>query len=158
MNSNPYAFLDGGEVQERRARAVQSRRSLSVESVEDLGKLDALAIARVVEEAQPLIRDADELHDVLLSRIMLIESTDPAWKTWLDQLVREGRATTFSRPDQRTAWVSAERWPAVRAVFSEASAHPPIAVPETVRQTWTSVEARLAMVRGLLEVSGSDHV
>ena len=44
LNSNPYAFLDGGEVQERRARAVQSRRSLAVESVRDLGKLDPEAI------------------------------------------------------------------------------------------------------------------
>ncbi len=154
LNSNPYAFLDGGEAQERRARAVQSRRSLSVESVQDLGKLDPVAIAGVVQEAQPAIRDADELHDVLLSRIVLPESQEPDLKTWFSQLVDEGRAASFQRPDGQTAWVSAERWPAVLAVFAEIAPNPPIAVPDTVRQEWTSVEARLAMVRGLLEVSG----
>ena len=154
LNSNPYAFLDGGEAQERRARAVQSRRSLSVESVADLGKLDPAAITRVVQEAQPNIRDADELHDVLLSRIVLPESRESDLKTWFSQLVHERRATTFERPDGRTGWVSAERWPAVQAVFPEILAEPAIEVPKTVRQDWTSVEARLMMVRGLLEVSG----
>ena len=37
LNANPYAFLDGGEVQERRTRAVATRRSLNIESVSDLG-------------------------------------------------------------------------------------------------------------------------
>jgi ATP-dependent Lhr-like helicase len=154
LNSNPYAFLDGGEAQERRARAVQSRRSLSVESVEDLGRLDPEAIARVVAEAQPAIRDADELHDVLLSRLVLPESQDREHKAWFTELVGEGRTTTFVLPDHRIAWVSAERWPAACAVFPGIISHPPIAVPKTVRQEWSSIDARLAMVRGFLEVSG----
>ena len=66
LNANPYAFLDGGEVQERRARAVTTRRSLDIESVRDLGKLDPQAIAQVCDEAAPTVRDADELHDLLL--------------------------------------------------------------------------------------------
>jgi ATP-dependent Lhr-like helicase len=113
-----------------------------------------LAIARVVEEALPAIRDADELHDVLLSRLVLPESQDAEQRMWFDQLVSEGRATTFISPDGRTAWVSAERWPAACAVFSGIAAHPPIAVPPTVRQEWSSIDGRLAMIRGLLEVSG----
>ncbi len=56
LNANPYAFLDGGEIQERRARAVATRRSLNVESMQDLGRLDPQAIAQVVAEAQPLVR------------------------------------------------------------------------------------------------------
>lgn len=154
LNSNPYAFLDGGEAQERRARAAQSRRSLTVESVEDLGKLDPAAIVMVISEAQPAIRDADELHDVLLSRIAVLESREPELRRWFDQLVREERATRFERPDGRGAWASAERWPAVCAVFPDALANPAIEVPNTVKQEWDSVEARLGMIRGLLEVSG----
>src|SRR5690606_24874726 len=73
LNANPHAFLDCGEVQEPRARAVATRRSLTVESVADLGRLDPLAIERVRLDAQPLIRDADELHDALLGRIVLPE-------------------------------------------------------------------------------------
>lgn len=71
LNANPYAFLDGGEVQERRARAVATRRSLNVESVRDLGRLDPAVIADVVNEVQPLIRNADELHDALVSRMLI---------------------------------------------------------------------------------------
>ncbi|WP_437205251.1 DEAD/DEAH box helicase [Planctomicrobium sp. SH664] len=78
LNANPYAFLDGGEAQERRARAVATRRSLSVEGVEDLGRLDPRAIAEVIAEAAPDLRDADELHDVLVSRMLLPVATDSA--------------------------------------------------------------------------------
>ncbi len=154
LNSNPYAFLDGGEAQERRARAVQSRRSLAVESVRDLGKLDPEAIRSVVAEAQPAIRDAEELHDVLLSRIILPRAQEPEIRSWFAELIETGRATAFLREDGKTAWVSTERWPAAVAVFPEITAQPPIVVPPTVQQEWSSVEARLAMVRGFLEVSG----
>ena len=71
LNADPYAFLDGGEIAERRTRAVATRRSLTVESVSDLGRLDPEAIDRVIEEARPIVRSDDELHDVLLSRIVV---------------------------------------------------------------------------------------
>ena len=71
LNANPYAFLDGGEIQERRTRAVANRRTLNPEDVRDLAKLDPAAIEQVVREAQPLIRNADELHDMLLSRFFV---------------------------------------------------------------------------------------
>src|SRR5262249_46264535 len=67
LNANPYAFLDDAPLEERRARAVMARRSLSLESLRDLSRLDPEAIAQVKAEAWPLVRDADELHDVLLS-------------------------------------------------------------------------------------------
>ena len=54
-----------------------TRRSLTVESVSDLGRLDPEAIARVCDEAQPLVRTADELHDVvLLSRTIVRRQRD----------------------------------------------------------------------------------
>ena len=71
LNANPYAFLDGGEAVERRSRAVATRRSLTVESVSDLGRLDPRAIATVCAEAQPLVRSLDELHDLLLCRLAI---------------------------------------------------------------------------------------
>jgi ATP-dependent Lhr-like helicase len=108
----------------------------------------------VVAEAQPAIRDADELHDVLLSRLVLPEFEDTEHKAWFAQLVGDGRATTFVRHDGRTAWTSVERWPAACAVYQGIIPHPPVAVPMTVPQEWTSIDARLAMVRGFMEVSG----
>ncbi|MFQ5733170.1 MAG: DEAD/DEAH box helicase, partial [Planctomycetaceae bacterium] len=94
LNANPYAFLDGGEIQERRTRAVSTRRTLTVESVDDLGRLDLLAIEQVRAEAQPAVRDADELHDLLLSRIMLPGDDVPPdaakrWDDWFRQLVKQ---------------------------------------------------------------------
>ncbi len=186
LNANPYAFLDGGELQERRARAVATRRSLSVESVQDLGRLDPQAITQVVGEAQPLIRNADELHDVLLSRIWwfiddathdVVSGGDahyPAaaaravdfaaplkcaaqpdeWRDEFAALASDGRATTVTLPDGRRGWVAAERLPAVGAMFPDAVCDPVLGVPDGVQTDWTVVEARVATVRGLMEVAG----
>ncbi|HET6370852.1 MAG TPA: hypothetical protein VFG95_06620, partial [Nitrospiria bacterium] len=73
LNAQPYAFLDDAPLEERRARAVATRRTLSVESLRDLGRLDPEAIEKVRREAWPLVRDADELHDTLLSVGLLPE-------------------------------------------------------------------------------------
>lgn len=155
LNSNPYAFLDGGEVQERRARAVSTRRTLTVEAVSDLGRLDPEAIERVRSEAQPLIRDADELHDALLSRIVLpTDEVETTWQDWFHELADQHRAATLHWPDGRTAWVAAERLPAALAVFPEATIQPTLEIPAGVRTDWPSTEARVAILRGLLETSG----
>jgi ATP-dependent Lhr-like helicase len=66
LNARPYAFLDDAPLEERRAHAVQSRRSGRDD--DSFGALDAAAIERVIDEARPEWRDADELHDALLTR------------------------------------------------------------------------------------------
>src|SRR5208282_2880101 len=65
LNANPYAYLDDAPLEERRARAVEMRRVLPASVLEEVGALDAAAIAQVQREAWPDVRDADELHDVL---------------------------------------------------------------------------------------------
>ncbi len=154
LNASPYAFLDGGEFIERRARMVATRRSLTVESVSDLGRLDPEAIAQVRDEAAPIVRDADELHDALLGRMLLPVSEGTDWRTEYFQLETEGRATTVTFPDGRAAWVATERLPAVQTAFRDITIEPPVTVPESVRHDWSSVDARVAIVRGLLETSG----
>ncbi|MEZ6032498.1 MAG: DEAD/DEAH box helicase [Planctomycetaceae bacterium] len=160
LNANQYAFLDGGEAAERRARAVATRRSLSVEDVRDLGRLDAAAIAQVVSDAQPFVRNADELHDTLLSRILLPVDEGNEWSDWFTELADCGRATrvTFhpesAGPDARQAWTATERVPAVLAAFPNAVLTPMVHIPEGVRREWESTDARVAMVRGLLESCG----
>ena len=160
LNSNPYAFLDGGELAERRARTVSTPRSLSVESASDLGRLDPLAIEQVVNEAQPLIRNADELHDLLLTRLLvredeLLESVEDAHR-WLGELASQRRATRMrgATDDVGTFWVPAERLPAVLAMFPDAKLDPLVEVPEGVRLDWNNVDARVAAVRGLIEICG----
>src|ERR1700693_3856109 len=60
LNANPYAYLDDAPLEERRARAVQLRRTLSTEDAGSIGALDPAAIAQVAEESWPVVRDADE--------------------------------------------------------------------------------------------------
>jgi ATP-dependent Lhr-like helicase len=70
LNANPYAFLDDAPLEERRARAVSLRR-LDPGLADGLGALDQAAIDEVRSQAWPEVRDADELHDVLLSVVVL---------------------------------------------------------------------------------------
>jgi ATP-dependent Lhr-like helicase len=69
LNANPYAYLDDAPLEERRARAVEMRRSLPEAVLSEIGRLDPAAIAQVREEAWPDVRDADELHDSLQTLI-----------------------------------------------------------------------------------------
>jgi ATP-dependent helicase Lhr and Lhr-like helicase len=66
LNANPYAFLDDAPLEERRARAVSLRR-LDPDLAGGVGALDQAAIDEVRRQAWPDVRDADELHDALLS-------------------------------------------------------------------------------------------
>ena len=154
LNSNPYAFLDGGELPERRARAVSTRRSLTVDSVRDLGRLDPLAIEQVTSEATPVVRNPDELHDVLLTRIIIPDDEMEDWRGWLEELVQQRRATSTTATGGVTVWAAAERIPAVLAMFPDSKLHPEIQTPDGVRLAWNDVDGRVATMRGLLETSG----
>jgi ATP-dependent Lhr-like helicase len=86
LNANPFAYLDDAPLEERRARAVQMRRTLPETVVSEVGKLDAGAIAEVREEAWPDVRDADELHDALqtvlaLPEVVVAEEQHEDWLT-----------------------------------------------------------------------------
>lgn len=115
LNAQPYAFLDDAPLEERRARAVATRRTLSIESVRDLGRLEPEAIEKVRKEAWPLVRDADELHDTLLSVGLLPEEDGSSWERWFSELIGSGRATRAVDSDGKVFWVATERWPMVSA-------------------------------------------
>jgi ATP-dependent Lhr-like helicase len=101
LNSNPYAFLDDAPLEERRARAVEMRRSLPESVLKEVGALDPSAIAEVRAEAWPDVRDADELADVLQTLIALPEnfsaldgrSPGDAWFRFFDELRGTNRAS-----------------------------------------------------------------
>ncbi len=71
LNANPYAYLDDAPLEERRARAVEMRRMLPEAVLGEIGRLDPAAIAEVCADAWPDVRDAEELHDALLTLIAL---------------------------------------------------------------------------------------
>jgi ATP-dependent helicase Lhr and Lhr-like helicase len=155
LNANPYAFLDDAPLEERRARAVATRRTLSVEALRDLGRLDPDAVALVKAEAWPLVRDADELHDVLLSLGILPAAEGERWRAHFEQLRSTGRATVVGpRDSQMQFWTATERWPLVQAIWPDAAAQSQVSVPSGVRTDWPRDEAVVSVLRGRLEVAG----
>ena len=103
LNSAPYSFLDDAPLEERRARAVQTRRAFEPSSADELGALDPAAIQRVRDEVWPDPRDADELHDALLTAGMLTAAegeeggsgagaSGGSWQGLFEELCATGRA------------------------------------------------------------------
>ena len=93
LNARPYAFLDDAPLEERRAHAVYARRTSEPSTAGELGALDAAAIARVRDEQRPDPRDADELHDALLTVGFLTpDEMSPLEPSYLATLVEKGRA------------------------------------------------------------------
>jgi ATP-dependent Lhr-like helicase len=139
LNANPYAYLDDAPLEERRARAVQLRRTLR-DDMDGAGVLDPAAIEQVAAESWPVVRDADELHDALASLIVL--PPVPAWSPWFDELVADNRALRLSgqATSSDEVWTCAERQDLARAAYGEA---------DELRD-----EAITEIVRGWLECSG----
>ncbi|HET8549234.1 MAG TPA: DEAD/DEAH box helicase [Bryobacteraceae bacterium] len=106
LNANPYAYLDDAPLEERRARAVQLRRTLRADATDGTGVLDPAAIAQVAAESWPEVRDADELHDALLTLITL--PPVPEWSGFYDELAASGRAFVLIR-NGRPFWTATEK-------------------------------------------------
>jgi ATP-dependent helicase Lhr and Lhr-like helicase len=140
LNANPYAYLDDAPLEERRARAVQLRRTLR-DDVDGAGVLDPAAIAEVAAESWPVVRDADELHDALAS--LVVAPPVAAWSAWFDELVADRRATVL-RVTPSGLWTCAERLELARAAYGDDAESRDAAVTE--------------IVRGWLESSGPMHV
>ncbi|HEV7485476.1 MAG TPA: DEAD/DEAH box helicase [Thermoanaerobaculia bacterium] len=159
LNAKPYAFLDDAPLEERRTQAVMTRRSSS----NDLGTLDANAIERVRDEVRPDPRDADELHDALLTFGFLLEGEveAPELFTELAFSRRATLGTRASRPHVATSgrdarvpgmWIAAERIPEILAI------HPTmefdIAPPPSRVKEWQREEAIVEIIRGRMSLLG----
>ncbi|MFY9742734.1 MAG: DEAD/DEAH box helicase, partial [Candidatus Sulfotelmatobacter sp.] len=155
LNANPYAYLDDAPLEERRARAVQMRRMLPESVLEEVGGLDPSAIAQVRQEAWPDVRDADELHDVLHTLVVLPESAvsnDSAqWKYHFERLISEGRAA-LAISLGRNYWVAAERAKTFTALFPDARFEPALTEVETAAPTRD--DALLTLVTGWMSHVG----
>ncbi len=157
LNARPYAFLDNAPLEERRTQAVYTRRSGDAARNDGLGILDSAAIDRVVAEAWPQARNADELHEaLLLLGVMTVEEAGRCaenFRALFDALASERRAGTLA--GGLGFLVATERLPLVQAVYPGSKA-----VPELPRLS-TAAEAPLEksdalreLVRGRMEVIG----
>jgi len=151
INSKPYTFLDDAPLEERRSRAISTRRGLPVEA-RDLAALDPDAIARVRAEAAPEPRDADELHDLLLSLVVMRPVA--TWEAWFQELTDRGRAqvaTVGGAP----LWCAVERRGAAELLWPDAvfvpGARPPAGLPEEDGDPYAHAAGAL---RGHLESLG----
>ncbi|MCY0388715.1 DEAD/DEAH box helicase [Robbsia sp. Bb-Pol-6] len=152
LNARPYAFLDDAPLEERRTRAVLNRRWSDPAAVDDLGALDAEAIAGVREEAWPRVRSADEMHEALVS-LACVTAAEAAvhagWDDWLAQLARAGRATRMQVARDDALWVPLERLACLRAIFPQATMAPVLRVPAAAPDRNTGGDAGATVATGV---------
>ena len=167
LNANPYAYLDDAPLEERRARAVEMRRALPDAVLGELGRLDPAAIANVCDEAWPDVRDAEELHDALLTLIALpvgdkgrqgnsrlnatMDNVLPAWTPFFERLVGDRRAG-IAHAGGQAYWVAAERVHTFMPVFPSATFD--VALPDVESLVVSREDALLAFLKGWTTHSG----
>jgi ATP-dependent helicase Lhr and Lhr-like helicase len=145
LNGMPYTFLDDEtEAANRRSRQVRLPRGLPVEA-RDLARLDPLAIERVREQVRPQPRDADELHDLLMT--LFVIRPEPEWRAWFVELTAAGRAAEICGPDG-VLWCATERRGVLAPWFADAAGGP------LVTRAMEPEAVAAEMLRGHLDVSG----
>ena len=135
------------------------RRTLPDSVLQEVGGLDLSAIEQVRNEAWPDVRDADELHDALLTLIALPEDLAgldhpgprEVWGTYFDELQQQRRATR-AQVGGHYFWIAAEKLTSFRALYPDSALESPIDSAE--RESPSADDARLAMVTGWMMHSG----
>ena len=120
LNANPYAFLDDAPLEERRARAVEMRRSLPPELAGEMGALDPGAIEEVAEESWPVVRDPDELHDALLTLVWVPVEEASAWNVHAEHLLATNRLGHVYAKDAMIGWTATDHTALMRVLFPDA--------------------------------------
>ncbi|HSL05728.1 MAG TPA: helicase-related protein, partial [Nitrospiraceae bacterium] len=128
LNANPYAFLDDAPLEERRARAVEMRRTLPAQLAGDVGALDPAAIEEVQRESWTVVRDSDELHDALLTLLWLPVEEAQDWAIHFPRLIEEGRVVELKvggeslgvrgEAQEVRGWVATEHRAQVESMFT----------------------------------------
>jgi ATP-dependent Lhr-like helicase len=150
LNGRPFTYLDDAPLEERRSRAVSLPRGLPV-AASELGRLDPAAIERVTAQVQPEPRDADELHDLLMTVIVLHPQAD--WQPLFDELAASQRAAAVQGPGT-DLWCAVERRPAVEALFPDAAIVPDHPCPVTPAEAPDEDTAAADVLRGHLDCRG----
>ncbi|WP_233446521.1 DEAD/DEAH box helicase [Paraburkholderia terrae] len=154
LTAKPYAFLDDAPIEERRTQAVLNRRYTSgPESADDLGALDADAIASVGEEAWPQARNTDEMHEALTGLACITEAEaqrNEGWPAWLAELAKTGHAARMQIAQHDALWLPAERLTCLRAIYPQAEVEPALRAPKGFDDAWTEDDALVDVVRARL--------
>ena len=152
LNAKPYAFLDDAPLEERRSHAVQTRRGNDTRN--DLSALDPAAIDRVRDEERPDPRDADELHDALMTCGFLGAGDVEATARPLFETLASQRRACVLQLTNHCIWIAAERIPEMLAIHPGASLDPALQPPASRVREWERSAAITEMIRGRLTVVG----
>jgi ATP-dependent Lhr-like helicase len=129
------------------------RRILPDAVLNEVGRLDQAAIARVREEARPDIRDPEELHDTLQTLVALPQELhDPEWESamanwtpFIAELMETWRVVRAGVGD-RHYLVASERAKDFALIFPDAMFE--VAPPELPSSTDSRDDALLMMLKG----------
>jgi len=153
LNGAPFTYLDDAPLEERRSRQVQLPRGLPV-AARDLARLDPGAIERVREQVRPDPRDADELHDLLMT--LYVMRPENAWQDWFGELAAAGRTAVISVPGG-ALWCAAERLAAVAELFPGGGT-PSVPYQMNAKPAPDPEAIAAEMLRGHLDVRGPSTV
>ena len=176
INAMPYAYLDDGDAEARRARAVSLRRALPDAVAEGAGRLDQAAIDAVRAQLWPDVRDEHELHDLLLSLtalpVGLLEERAASgprglehWPIYFARLEQQGRAHVAEMGGE-VFWLATERLPDARLLWPEVEFPRALAEDERREGVLAGTEYReaqplsardaatIALVQGWLQLLG----
>lgn len=124
INARPYAFLDDGEAENRRTRAI-SQNPDDLADAATLSIISVDATDQVRQEAWVEPRNPDELHDGLLQLGFLtrLEYSTQNWSKWFQALSAEWRVCCVTSGDS-SWWVATERLGEFLAIHPDGLAHP----------------------------------
>ncbi|NNE06742.1 MAG: DEAD/DEAH box helicase, partial [Xanthomonadales bacterium] len=165
ITARPYAFLDDGEAENRRTRAISAEPD-DLSHAATLRIISTTAIEQVQAEAWVRPRNPDELHDGLLQAGFLTAgefgtgnaSSGAAgdavrWPAWFTALAEEGRACQVTVSGHGSWWLATERLPEWRALYPGCEARPDASrllgdssVPERQQALDTLLRDRLNML------------
>ena len=146
LNGPPFTYLDDEtEAGNRRSRQVTVPRGLPVEA-RDLARLDPDAIEKVREQVRPQPRDADELHDLLMTLYLM--RPQPEWGAWFAELAAAGRAARLPAG----LWCATERVPLLAGLYPAEWTFAMAPLPRVKPMDAETMAAE--MLRGHLDVSG----
>ncbi len=163
VNARAYHFLDDAPLEERRTRAVATRRGLgNPNTASDLGQLDPAAIDTVGRDLKPAIQTVDDLHQALcFSGFFKAHEVEPHWLPLFEALTRAQRGVTLQISSALALWIAVENLPRFRAVYAGSegfSLKPADAwdhLPTVLRaEVWTPEEALVDLLRTHLGATG----
>jgi ATP-dependent Lhr-like helicase len=151
VSARPYAFLDDGDAEERRTRAVRTMTRPGLSDAGGPGRLDPELVEQVRRQMHPQPASADELHDALLICGFLTEEELRDYPGWLDELRMQRRVACLQPVSAGPVWLATERLPLGLAVWPDARQ---LVEAPLLSSPGDPALALVELLRGRLELDG----